>query len=183
MKTTFQRLAAAGAVCLGLTVAGAAVAQDRPAAPAPKAAARADRTAERDQMRADMQRNRQQRLHDLLQIKPDQEAAFRTYVSTLEQMRAQRAADRKPPAPGAAPLTTPERLDRMTQRLNERQQQQQKVVAATKTFYAALTPDQRKAFDAMPMMKRASFRDDGPGKRGKMMMRGPMQGPPPAPTR
>jgi hypothetical protein len=49
------------------------------------------------------------------------------------------------------PLTTPERLDRQAQRLSERQQRQQKAATVVKTFYAALTSDQRKAFDSLPL--------------------------------
>jgi len=40
----------------------------------------------------------------------------------------------------------------MAARMAEGQAKFQQMAAATKTFYAALTPDQRRAFDAMPMM-------------------------------
>jgi protein CpxP len=116
-------------------------------------------------MVADMQHRREQRLHDLLQIKPDQETAFRTFVTAQEQGRPQGG----PPGAERKPLTTPERLDREAQRIAQLQQR----LAAVKTFYAVLTPDQRKAFDQMPMMM----------GRGGGMMRGRFEGRLPRPIR
>jgi protein CpxP len=155
MKPNFQRVALAAALGFGLVVSAAA--QDR--GPAPGAAAGAPRGADRQKQFEARQHNREQRLHDLLQIKPDQETAFRTYVSSIEQARPKRGArnggpgqrgqgERGPGAQGErAALTTPERLDRQVQRLAEAQQRLQKEAAAVKTFYAALSPEQRKAFD------------------------------------
>jgi Spy/CpxP family protein refolding chaperone len=40
----------------------------------------------------------------------------------------------------------------MAARMAERQARFQTTAAATKTFYAALTPEQRRAFDAMPKL-------------------------------
>jgi hypothetical protein len=101
-------------------------------------------------MVADMQHRREQRLHDLLQIKPDQEAAFHTFIAAEEQGRPQRGPGPGGKGPGAErkPLTTPERLDREAKHIAQLQQH----LAAVKAFYAVLTPDQRKAFDQMPMM-------------------------------
>ena len=47
-----------------------------------------------------------------------------------------------------AKLTTPERLERMQTRQAERSARFAKRAEATKTFYAALTPEQQKTFDA-----------------------------------
>jgi hypothetical protein len=130
-----------------------------------------------------MQHKREQRLHDLLQIKPDQESAFRTFASSLEQARPQRGVrqggQRGPGRDGAreerAALTTPERLDRSLQRLAQAQQRLQKEAAAVKTFYAVLSPDQRKAFDAAGGV--GFGRGDGFGRRGGFM-RSRFEGPP-----
>ena len=120
-----------------------------------------------------MQHRREERLHDLLQIKPDQETAFRAFVASQEQARPQQG-----PGPGGAggpgaerrPLTTPERLDREAQRIAQLQQR----LAAVKAFYAVLTPDQRKAFDQMPMMMGGGgFRRGGPMMGGRFQGRGP----------
>ena len=168
MKPTFQRLAVLGALGLSLCVAASAVAQDRPGGPGgPPPGARAG---EHQKMFEDMKHRREQRQPALLQIKPDQETAFRAYVSGLEALRPQRPQG--PRGPGAGPetrmpLTTPERLDRQAQRMTERQQRQQKAAAVTKTFYAALSPDQRKAFDALAH----GFGGEG-GGHGRMHGRG-----------
>ncbi len=148
MKPAILNIAVAGALGLSLAAAATAIAQDRPAGPGGPPGA--GRGAERQKIFQAMEQRREQRLHDLLQIKPDQEAAFHTFVTSLEQMRPK--GERGPRQPGERPmLTTPERLDRAVQRLGEAQARLQKASAAIKTFYAVLTPDQRKAFDLMPM--------------------------------
>lgn len=183
MKSTVHRIAVASALTLGLAVS-AAVAQDRPAGPGGPQAQGRHREGDRQAFFAEMRQRREQRLHDLLQIKPDQETAFRTFVSSLEQLRPQpgpgqaQGERRGPGGPGAgerAALTTPERLDRMAQREAERQQRLQKVTAAVKTFYAALTPEQRKVFDMSPGL----LRGGGHGGFGGHLWRGRFEGPAP----
>lgn len=196
MKSTFRRIAAAGVACLSMGLAASALAQDRPAvagragsglAPGPLG----PRGADRPNPLAETKQRREQRLQDLLQIRPDQEPAFRTFLITLEQGRPQLApgaGPRRQDGPGGFAaadrerLTTPERLDRMAQRMAERQQRTQKTVAAVKSFYAVLSPEQRKAFDALPVMRIG----DGPGaglRRAGRMMRDGFGGPPPGPVR
>jgi hypothetical protein len=152
MKPTLQRVALAAVLGFGLVVSAAA--QDR--GPGPGVTAPGARGADRQKSFEDMQHRREQRLHDLLQIKPDQETAFRAFAASLEQARPQRHRqggpdERRGSAAGdqRETLTTPQRLDRQAQRLADAQQRLQKESAAVKTFYAVLTPDQRKAFDAM----------------------------------
>lgn len=90
---------------------------------------------------------RAQRLRDVLQLTPAQEPALKTFL-----------ASQKPPARPAPPapetrtkaLTTPERLDRQRERLAERLAEFDRRAAATRTFYAQLSPSQKKAFDALP---------------------------------
>ena len=182
MKPTFQRVALAAALGFGLVVSAAA--QDR--GPGAGAAAAGARGGDRQKLFADMQHKREQRLHDLLQIKSDQETAFHTYVTALEQarpQRGQRQGGRRDGGPGAGgpggaqrmPLTAPERLDRSAQRLAEAQQRLQKESAAVKTFYAVLSPDQRKVFDEFPAMDRGH--GHGFGGRGRFM-RSRFDGPP-----
>ncbi|MGZ3275947.1 MAG: Spy/CpxP family protein refolding chaperone [Caulobacteraceae bacterium] len=166
MKPNYPRVALAAVLGLGLVVSAAA--QDRGPGPGGPAGPRGG---DRQKLFEDMQHRREQRLHDLLQIKPEQETAFRTFVSSLQQLRPQRGPLRdgtgqagprrggSPDQPGAS-LTTPERLDRRLQQL-------QKETAAVKTFYAVLSPEQRKVFDEFPAV--------GAG-RG-MMMRGRFEGP------
>ena len=182
MNVNLKRAAAAAVLCLGLTVAASAAgAQDRPAGPG--GPPHGDRAAERQKMFENVRHQREQRLHDLLQIRPDQDGAFRAYLAALESQR--KPGERGPgrdgrpgePKPQERAMTTPERLDRMTARMAERQQRFQQKIAATKTFYAALNADQRKAFDAMPRMGGEGRRG---GHRGHFGGRGPgFEGPPP----
>lgn len=177
MNVNLKRAAAAAVLCLGLTAAAStAGAQDRPAGPGE--APRGDRAAERQKMFETVRRQREQRLHDLLQIRSDQDGAFRAYLAALESQHkpGERGPGREGRPGEQKQLTTPERLDRMAARMAERQQRFQQTAAATKTFYAALNPDQRKAFDAMPRMG-GEGRHFGPGRFGG---RGPgFEGPPP----
>jgi len=183
MKPTFQRVALAAALGLGLVVSAAA--QDRAPGPnGPQGQRGAASQADRQKRFEDRRHEREQRLHDLLQIKPDQESAFRTFVSSLEQSRPERgprrdgAQGQRQRGPGRQggereALTTPQRLDRQVQRLADAQQRLQKESAAVKTFYATLGPDQRKAFDAMGGVGAGH----GFGRRGGFM-RSRFEGPP-----
>lgn len=92
-----------------------------------------------------------------------------------EKMRAEEAS-----------LTTPQRLDRMVKAMSERmarrQADMQAHVVAVKQFYAALTPSQQKAFDALhggmgAGMRRGMGEGMDHDRRGGRM--GRMEGPPP----
>ncbi len=174
MKPTYQRIALAAVLGLGLVVSAAA--QER--GPGPGAPA-GQRGGDRQKLFAEMQQKREQRLHDLLQIKPDQETSFHAFTTALQQARPHHGRKGRDGAEGKgqrAALTTPERLDRAAQRLADAQARLQKTSAAVKTFYAVLSPDQKKAFDAMPMQLGGGHRGFG-GHGG--FMRGRFEGPPP----
>lgn len=89
---------------------------------------------------------RQAQLKDKLKLTASQEAAWGNYTTALQ-----------PSVPPASPprervdfskLSTPERLDRMQARQAERQARFAQRAQATKQFYAQLTPEQQKTFDA-----------------------------------
>ena len=152
MIESWKRAAAAGALCLGLAAAATAgVAQDRPqglGGPPHGEAQRGpgQRGPDRQKMFEEMRRRREQWMHDLLQIKPDQETAFHAFLAAVAPPQREGKGAGREAGPGAAPMTTPQRLDRMAMRIARLQQ----IAAATKTFYAALSPEQRRAFDALP---------------------------------
>jgi len=178
MKPAFHRIAVAAALGMGLAASSAA-AQDRPAGPGSPQAQGQHRGGDRQKLFAEMRQRREQRLHDLLQIKADQEPAFHTFVTSLEQLRPQRGPGqgqdgRGPDAAPPMPLTAPERLDRMVQHEAERQQRLQKETAVVKTFYAVLTPGQRKVFDMSPGLLRG-----GRGFGRHMWNHDGFEGPPP----
>ncbi|MDT4860280.1 LTXXQ motif family protein [compost metagenome] len=71
-------------------------------------------------------------------------------------------------------LTTPQRLDKMQALRAERDAQMAKRIDATKSFYAALTPEQQKVFDAQ---SHRGFRHAGlKGERGMGRHGGSMGG-------
>jgi protein CpxP len=102
-------------------------------------------------------------------------AALKTQLKlTAEQEPAWTAfmASHQPPAgmkdkPSAmadlAKLSTPERIDKMkelrAQHMSDMTAAMDKQGAATKAFYAALTPEQQKTFDAVPKMGRGQGKD------------------------
>jgi hypothetical protein len=75
-------------------------------------------------------------------------------------------------------MTTPERLDRMAQMMDQRETRRraafERRAAATKALYAALSPEQRHTLDALPALE--GHGDHGWGRGGEHPM-----GPPPPP--
>ena len=110
---------------------------------------------------------RAQRLRDVLQLTPAQEPALKAFLASQKPPEPPR-----PPEARAKALTTPDRLDRQRARLVERLAEFDRRAAGTRTFYAQLTPSQKKAFDALPPPggKRREIRIErrmmGPGPGG-----------------
>ncbi|MCZ8252848.1 MAG: Spy/CpxP family protein refolding chaperone [Hylemonella sp.] len=79
-----------------------------------------------------------------LKLTPEQESGWNAYLAAM-----------KPPAPAARPqrddiakLSTPERLDKMREMRQQREAEFDKRDAATRSFYASLSAEQKKTFDA-----------------------------------
>jgi periplasmic protein CpxP/Spy len=86
---------------------------------------------------------RQAALKQKLQLTPGQEGAWNAWTAAMKP------GDFKRPERGEfEKLTTPERIDRMRALRQQHIAQMDKRAEATKTFYAALTPEQQKTFDA-----------------------------------
>jgi Spy/CpxP family protein refolding chaperone len=98
-------------------------------------------------MRARMQEHMVNRAADLkakLKLTPEQDGAWKTYMAEMKP-----PADLKRPARGEMEkLSTPERLDKMRELRKQREAQMDKHDAATRTFYASLTAEQKTVFDA-----------------------------------
>lgn len=89
-----------------------------------------------------------QHLRDALQLRGDQESALQAFLGSMkppEGARDGRRGDREE----MQSLTTPQRLERQAARMAEHQARFAQHAEATKRFYAALTPAQQKAFDAL----------------------------------
>lgn len=150
----------------------AAVAQ-----PAPAHGPRGERSAE---MKAHHEAMKKQHLEDLktvLRLRPDQESALAAFTAAHEPRRF----GRRLPAPGSQ--TTPQRLDEMAKVEAEMAAHHKASREALAKFYAALSPDQQKVFDALHRLKghggghggRRAMLHGGPGGRmggpGMIMMR------------
>lgn len=102
---------------------------------------------------------RQAKLKTALKLTAEQEPAWNAFVArTAHEPRAMKATARE----DWAKLTTPERLDKMQALKAERDAQMAKRIDATKSFYAALTPEQQKVFDTQAHggMQRASMKGE-----------------------
>jgi protein CpxP len=102
-----------------------------------------------------------------LKLTTAQEGAWTSFIDAHKAPAGM--ASKQPPAmPDMAKLSTPERIDKMkemrAQRMSDMATAMDKRGEATKVFYAALTPEQKKTFDAHAMM------GNGPakGKHGGM---------------
>jgi protein CpxP len=142
MKSVFKPILLAGllasvsALSLAQPAAGPGPGAGGPGGPGPNS-----------EMRGRMQERMGQRVADIkakLKLTPEQESAWNTYLSAM-----------KPPADAKWPdraeidkLTTPERLDKMRELRKQRDAQMDKRDEATRTFYATLSAEQKKIFDA-----------------------------------
>lgn len=156
---TFNRLAplALGGVLLTSLMATASVAQQPPpAADQPREGRGEWRRPDPEAMAA----RRAEHLRAALQLRPDQEPALKAFLERPAQRPAR--ADRE----ALVKMTTPQRLDAQRARMTERLARFDQRIAATKRFYAQLSPAQQKAFDAM------APRGHGKGDMGKGGHRG-----------
>jgi Spy/CpxP family protein refolding chaperone len=138
-----QLIAAAVLATLGL----AAVAQPAPA-PAPYGAAapqaRPDAAGRHDPAKWQARMaERLARFKQKLQITPAQEGAWAAWTAAIQPPANMKRPDRAE----FEKLTTPERIDRMRALRAERMARMDKRGDATKTFYAALSPEQKRVFD------------------------------------
>lgn len=94
-----------------------------------------DRMAKRHQAHMD-------KLKQSLKLSKDQAGAWTTFETA---MQAPNMAH--PDHQAMAKMSTPERLDVMSKMKSEHDAQMQKRMDATRTFYATLSPEQKKTFD------------------------------------
>ena len=97
-----------------------------------------------------MMAKRQESLKAKLKRAPEQEAAWSTYAASMKPREGKLMA--RPDRAEMQKLSTPERIDKMqamhTERHAAMSAQMDKHAEATKAFYAALNPEQKKVFDA-----------------------------------
>jgi hypothetical protein len=119
-----------------------------------------------------MAQRRAQRMADLkaaLAITPDQESAWSQFEAAMQPPVMPQSSDERGQGGEWAKLTTPERIDRMEQRMADRQQHFKQMGEAIKAFYGQLTPKQQKIFDERAMrfaQEHAQGQFGWHGKRG-----------------
>jgi Spy/CpxP family protein refolding chaperone len=112
---------------------------------------------------------RAEQLKAKLKITTSQEGAWTSFITAMKPPA--RKADNRPDPAELAKLTTPERIDKMhtlrVQHHTEMSAAMDQREAAVKTFYAVLTPEQQKVFDAEHARmgeRRGHFGHGGPGR-------------------
>ena len=157
-RTPFKSLALAGLLA---TLGATAFAADAtpPPAPAPAGIAHRDPAKMQEQML-----KRQAALKAQLKITPAQEIAWTTFATSMQPS----AKEGRPTKADFEKLNTPERIDKMRAMRTERDAAMDKRADATKAFYAVLSPEQQKLFDAhaMPRMHGGPDGQDGPRHKG-----------------
>ncbi len=86
---------------------------------------------------------RQSELHDKLKLNANQEGAWKAYLEKMRPTDLPNPPDRAE----IAKLSAPERMEKMLGFMREREKRMTEHVAATKAFYAVLTPEQQKIFN------------------------------------
>jgi hypothetical protein len=140
------------------TLALATAAYAQPAAPPP--GMRHEPSPEMKARHEAMMKQHVEDLKILLRLRPDQETALNALIAAHHPPgdRGLRREDRDD-----GPMTTPERLERMQQREAEMAARQAQRREALTKFYAALSPDQQRVFDALQRLQgHGGGRDGGP---------------------
>jgi periplasmic protein CpxP/Spy len=159
MNLLLRASASLAAMAAVVSVAYAVQAQDQ----APPAQGPAHSAEQRAAWMHDRQEARAKALHAILNLRPDQEAAFQAFQAAMAPPAREHHEHMDRGA--AQAMTTPQRLDRMAERMAKRETAFRLRADAIKSFYAALSPEQQRAFDAMPMM-RGGGRGMGHGRIG-----------------
>lgn len=122
--------------------------------------------------------DRSEQLRTLLQLRPEQEGALKTFMDAVAPPKdggPMRRPDRMD-----SERTTGERLAEMESRMAEHQAEMRQRIAATRAFYDQLDARQKKVFDAMPMRM---FAGPGFGPMPLTIVHRMAPPPPPAPPR
>ena len=109
---------------------------------------------------------RQADLKAKLALTPAQEGAWTAYTTGMQPAAgmAMRQENRQAMHDSMSKHSTPERIDHMNAMKAQRDAEMAKRNDATKTFYAALTPEQQQVFDTNAMVRVRGAGHGGPGK-------------------
>jgi periplasmic protein CpxP/Spy len=121
-----------------------------------------------EQRQAKMAEHRAKRLaelHDALKLSGSQEQAWNTFVNATKPAPMANRAEHA----GWASLPAPARMEKMIALSKERTARMESHLAALNTFYATLTPEQKKVFD---QHTGRGFGGEHHGKGGQQMQQG-----------
>lgn len=171
---TIRKTLIIGMTVLGLGT-GAAFAADTPApgrhGQALTQEQRAAKMAERQAKFQEMMAKHQAALHDKLKITAAQEPAWNAFIAAT----APKLPAARPDRAALAQLSAPERAEKRLEMHKQMLARQETRLAALKTFYAQLTPEQQKTFDEAAKRMHGRFgghRGHGGGHGGAMMRHG-----------
>ena len=139
--TTIRKRILIGVMAAGLGAASLAAYAERPGC-GPMGAGFGEHGRSPEKM-AEHFAKRQSELHDKLKLNANQEGAWNAYIARIKPSEAQKRPDRAE----IEKLPTPERMERMYGFMQDNQKRMADRIAATKEFYAVLTPEQKKIFD------------------------------------
>lgn len=91
---------------------------------------------------------RQNRLHEALKLTEQQEAAWKTFIQNITPKQTSGQDGERSDPKAAGKLTTPERLEKLLAFAKKREAFLSERLDAVKSFYAVLTQEQKKTFDA-----------------------------------
>ena len=107
---------------------------------------------------AEMRTKHLEALHKKLDIKPEQESAWQTW--TEQTKMPERPQHSKADWEAMQKLSAPERMEKMLEHMKAGQTRMEQHLAALKTFYGQLTPEQKATFDKVSLRHRPG----GPGQ-------------------
>lgn len=135
-----------GLTIIGLSIASAAYAQQAPTKSG-EGMDRAKMIEKMQEKRKEGMEKRRAHFHDALKLTPAQEPAWKTFTEATKKPEHKAKQDRK----AMEAMSAPARMEMMLNHSQERMAMMQKHLAAVKTFYAVLTPEQQKTFDKMSL--------------------------------
>lgn len=163
MKTQFKPLLLAAALTAGALGTATVIAQDAPKAQA----AQKEKGEDRSWMRVHMHERYMDDLKSALKLSSKQEPGWNQFAAALAPKDRAREGTTK--REDFARMTTPERLDKMRELRQQREQEAARRDEATRQFYATLTPEQKKTFDERTL--RPLMRADGMDSERRMFRR------------
>ena len=175
MTTTFRKnlLSALAALSMGAVALGAQAQQTQPQ-PQPQLqdqagagrhghAVRTDASPEQRAAfaarRAEFAARRTARLHEALKITPAQENAWNAFVASMKPV----ARGGHPDRAAMAGLSAPQRMAQHIERQNRRTAAMEQRLGAMNSFYAVLSPEQKKTFDDKAARLQGGFGKHGGG--------------------